>query len=71
MSPELDGGHWHWAGRSSESLRPPSTETWPIVEQSVLGHVKLVDETTIEYSLPTGEVIAIYELWEVEPPGCA
>jgi hypothetical protein len=67
---QLNGGYWYWASRATEGPYPPSMESWPMVGQTILGQVTLVDETTIEYSLPTGEVVAIYRRSEAEPPGC-
>jgi hypothetical protein len=68
---QFNGSFWHWARRASDGPMPPSTESWPMAGQSVLGYVTLVDAQTIEYSLPGGEVIAVYEASDVEPPGCA
>lgn len=43
---------------------------WSTEQQAILGLVTLVDANTIEYSLPGGEVIAVYSASEIEPPMC-
>jgi hypothetical protein len=59
----------YWYLRSAPGSVPEAE--WPTVEQSILGFVRLVDTQTIEYSIPSGEVIAIYAPSDREPPGCA
>jgi hypothetical protein len=43
---------------------------WPTRPDELLGLVTLVDETRIELSIPSGEVIGVYEASDEEPPGC-
>lgn len=44
---------------------------WPTRLDEILGLLTLVDEDTIELSIPSGEVIGVYEVSAEEPPGCA
>ena len=44
---------------------------WPTAGQSILGLITLTAGNTIEYSIPGGEVIAVYEPSDELPPGCA
>jgi hypothetical protein len=44
---------------------------WPIAQQSIFGTITLVDADTIEYSIPSGEVIAVYEASTTQPQLCA
>lgn len=39
----------------------PMPDDWPVVAQSILGYLTLVDGDRIEYSLEDGEVIGVYE----------
>ena len=45
--------------------------SWPMVPDEILGLVTLVDGDTIEYSIPSGEVIATYRTTDEEAPACA
>ncbi len=47
-----------------------SDPNWPIAQETILGHVTLIDIATIEYSIPDGGVIGVYEASPVKPPGC-
>lgn len=49
----------------------PVPEEWPTAGQSILGHITLTSEKTIDYSLPNGEIIATYTPSDEQPPGCA
>ncbi len=62
--------HWYLDGSESGLPSPASEDAWPMAQESVLGLVTLVDDTTIEYSLPSGEVIGRYVASDVEPFGC-
>jgi hypothetical protein len=44
---------------------------WPVAQQELFGYITLVDSTTIEYSLPSGEVIARFHPTDVQPDLCA
>ena len=43
---------------------------WPTAGQSILGLITLTTADRIEYSIPGGEVIAVYEPSGKQPPGC-
>jgi hypothetical protein len=45
-------------------------ESWPVANQFILGLVTLVADNQIEYSLPSGDVVAIYEPRNEEPLMC-
>lgn len=45
-------------------------QAWPVAAQTIFGMVTLIDAGTIDYSIPGGEVIAIYEASDEDPPGC-
>lgn len=71
---DLNGRHWYLAHAPKGTVetgaghRPPSS--WPVAQQTIFGYVTLVDEDTIEYTIGDGEVIAIYEPSDQQPPGC-
>lgn len=51
----------------------PVPDDWPVVAQSILGYLTLVDDDRIEYSLEDGEVIGVYAPLpaDAEVNGCA
>jgi hypothetical protein len=44
---------------------------WPIAGEAVFGMITLVDDDTINYSIPSGEVIAVYQPAATDPALCA
>jgi hypothetical protein len=44
---------------------------WPIAGEAVFGTITLVDDHTIHYSIPSGEVIAVYQPATTDPMLCA
>ena len=44
---------------------------WPIAAEAIFGMITLIDDDTINYSLPSGEVIAVYEPATADPALCA
>jgi hypothetical protein len=65
----LDAGSTEWDPAVDPFAAAPAH--WPIAQEFVFGTVALVDADTIEYTIPSGEVIAVYEASAMEPPGCA
>ena len=61
----FNGTHWYHVEGATE----PS-ESWPVAQQTIFGMVTLIDSGVIEYSLPTGQVVATYASSDEEPPGC-
>jgi hypothetical protein len=62
-------GSTEWGSGTGESGPPPAD--WPIAEQYIFGTITLIDEDTIEYTIPSGETIATYEASDVTPELCA
>lgn len=48
---------------------PPAD--WPVAQQTLFGYITLVEPGTIEYSLPSGEVIAKFHPTDVQPALCS
>jgi hypothetical protein len=48
---------------------PPAD--WPIAGQAIFGMITLLDDDTINYSIPSGEVIAVYQPATTDPALCA
>ena len=44
---------------------------WPVAQQTLFGYITLVEPGTIEYSLPSGEVIAEFHPVDVQPALCS
>jgi hypothetical protein len=65
----LVDGSTEWDSAVDPSAAPPAH--WPIAQDYIFGTITLVDDDTIEYSIPTGEVIAVYEASVTAPQGCA
>ena len=65
----LVAGSTEWNGETDPAEAAPAH--WPIAQQSIFGMITLVDPDTIEYSIPSGEVIAVYEASTVEPELCS
>jgi hypothetical protein len=65
----LVAGSTDWDPESDPAEAAPAH--WPIAEQSIFGTITLVDADTIEYSIPSGEVIAVYEASTTVPELCA
>lgn len=70
----FNGTHWYLSDAPQGEVETGAGETpdpdWPTAQQSILGRVTLVDDDTIEYTIPSGEVIGIYESSGEQPPGC-
>jgi hypothetical protein len=62
-------GTTKWGSGTGETGPPPAD--WPIAEQYIFGTITLIDEDTIEYTIPSGETIATYEASDVTPELCA
>jgi hypothetical protein len=58
-----------WDPETGSAAAPPAH--WPIAQESIFGMITLVDADTIEYTIPSGEVIAVYEASTTEPQLCA
>jgi hypothetical protein len=70
---EFNGTYWYRStGSGSPSLEvgDPQTEHWPVAGQTIYGMMTLTADDRIEYSIPSGEVIARYEPRDRQPPGC-
>lgn len=70
---ELNGRFWYLneadaTPETGAGDSPPAS--WPVAQQTIFGYVTLTDDSTIEYSIGDGEVIATYSPSEVEPPRC-
>jgi hypothetical protein len=65
----LVAGSTEWDPATDPSEPPPVN--WPIAQEFVYGTITLVDPDTIEYTTPSGEVIAVYEASTTQPPLCA
>ncbi len=73
----FDGRYWVFT--DAPSGLPPTAGVgdlpahWPIAEgeEHLLGLVTRTDEDTIEYRLPSGELVATYTASDEQPPGCA
>jgi len=57
-------------GDGTGATGPPPAD-WPVAEQYIYGTITLIDEDTIEYTIPSGETIATYEASDVTPQLCA
>jgi hypothetical protein len=72
---EFNGRWWTLVAGSTEwdpAVDPsPPPAHWPIAQEFIYGTITLVDADTIEYRIPSGEVIAIYEASTAQPQGCA
>ena len=44
---------------------------WPIAAETIFGMITLIDDDTINYSIPSGEVIAVYQPATTDPALCA
>jgi hypothetical protein len=66
----FNGLTWHLRGPDPLAVLGQAPAHWPTARQALFGYVTLVADT-IEYSLPSGEVIATYEPTPQEPPACA
>ncbi|MEO1065178.1 MAG: hypothetical protein AAFZ07_27505 [Actinomycetota bacterium] len=62
--------HWYLEGSPGGLPSPSPDDSWPMVGESVLGLATLLDEETIEYSLPSGEVVGTYVASDQEPFIC-
>jgi hypothetical protein len=62
-------GSTQWDPTVDSPAAPPAN--WPVANEFIFGTITLVDADTIEYTIPSGEVIAIYEASTVEPELCA
>jgi hypothetical protein len=65
--------HWHLESgppaeveEGQEVLNPE----WPIAQQTIFGFVTMVDSETVEYSIPSGEVIGVYRADDRRPRAC-
>ena len=58
-----------WDPEIGTREEPPAH--WPIADQYIFGTITLVDADTIEYTIPSGEVIAVYEASADPPQLCA
>ncbi len=71
----FNGGQWFLDEASGPTPETGAGEAppphWPVAQEQILGYVTLVDADSIEYSLPSGEVIATYEPRFQAPPVCA
>jgi hypothetical protein len=73
----FDGRYWLFT--EAPSGFPPTAGVgdlpahWPIAEgeEHLLGLITRTDEDTIEYHLPSGELVATYTASNEQPPGCA
>ena len=73
----FDGRYWLFT--EAPSGLPPTAGVgdlpahWPIAEgeEHLLGLITRTDEDTIEYRLPSGELVATYTASDEQPPGCA
>ena len=73
---EFNGRWWMLVAGSTEwdpAVDPSATAPahWPIAQEFIYGTITLVDADTIEYRIPSGEVIAVYEASTAQPQGCA
>ena len=73
----FDGRYWYFtespAGLPATAGVNDLPAHWPIAEgeEHILGLLTGTDANTIEYHLPTGEVVGIYTASDNESPGCA
>ena len=69
----------YWLFTEAPSGLPPTAGVgdlpahWPIAEgeEHLLGLITRTDDDTIEYHLPSGELVATYTASDEQPPGCA
>ncbi len=66
----FNGRHWYLDRERDRPDVSPGDPGVPMVHEAVLGLATLVDETTIEYTLPGGGLFAVYTASAEEPPGC-
>lgn len=62
-------GSTAWDPEAEPSDAPPAH--WRITQEFVFGMITFVDADRIEYTIPSGEVTAVYEAPTTEPQGCA
>ena len=72
---KFNGTHWYLsdapAGTPETGAGHVPPDNWPVAQQTVFGLITLVAEDRIEYSIPSGDVIAVYAPSDREPAGCA
>lgn len=62
-----DAPYGNFETGSWDRLPDPS---WPVVAEVIFGFITLVDESTIEYTIGDGDVIAVYQPSSEHVPGC-
>ena len=67
--------HWYLAdapeGETETGAGQAPDPEWPVAQESIFGFVTLIDDVTIEYTIPSGDVIGVYTSSSEQPPGCA